>query len=219
MDAVAKKVAIRFDSRALVGAADIVAGQHLAREIERIAGVGPVEVASSLLQLRLLSSHAAPAVILLDYELLAGAPLADSLRRLVEIAPVVLLAPPERQGESARHVAGGAVEFVARVGDFAPLAAALIQRRLRWAEMSDSILGPPWSELPGDLGSIFRHEINNPLTGILGNAELLLGHRERLASVDAQRLQTVVDLAVRLRETIRRLSNTWESRAPSAKSA
>ena len=219
MDAVARKAAIRFDSRALVGAADIVVGQHLAREIERIAGVGPVEVASSLLQLRLLSSHAAPAVILLDYELLDGAPLADSLRRLVEIAPVVLLAPPERQGEIARHVAGGGVEFVARVGDFAPLAAALIQRRLRWAEMSESILGPPWSELPGDLGSIFRHEINNPLTGILGNAELLLGHRERLASVDAQRLQTVVDLAVRRRETIRRLSNTWEARAPSAKSA
>lgn len=219
MDAVTRKAFAHAEPRALVGAADPLVAQRLAREVERIAGAGPVEVASSLLQLRLLLSHATPAAILLDCELLAGAPLADSLRKLIEIAPVVLLAPPERQGEIARHVAGGGVDFVARVGDFVPLAAALIQRRLRWAEMSESVLGPPWAELPGDLGSIFRHEINNPLTGILGNAELLLGHRERLAAVDTQRLQTVVDLAVRLRETIRRLSNAWETRAPSAKSA
>jgi hypothetical protein len=32
-----------------------------------------------------------------------------------------------------------------------------------------------------------------------------------------QRLQTVVELAVRLRETIRRLSDDWESRAPSVR--
>jgi hypothetical protein len=37
--------------------------------------------------------------------------------------------------------------------------------------------------------------------------------------VDTQRLQIVVDLAVRLRETIRRLSNAWEQRPTPAKSA
>ena len=36
-------------------------------------------------------------------------------------------------------------------------------------------------------------------------------HRDRLPSADARRLQTVVDLAVRLRETTRRLSNAWEA--------
>ncbi len=116
-------------------------------------------------------------------------------------------------------MAAGDVEFVARAGDFVPLAASLIERRLRWAKQSKSGPGPPWAELPGDLAAIFRHEINNPLTGILGNAELLLAHRERLSAVDTQRLQTVVDLAVRLRETIRRLSNAWEDRPPSTKSA
>ncbi len=78
---------------------------------------------------------------------------------------------------------------------------------MRWSAKSESLLGPPWAEFHGDLGEIFRHEINNPLTGILGNAELLLAHRERLNSMDTQRLQTVVGLAVRLRETIRRLSD------------
>lgn len=73
--------------------------------------------------------------------------------------------------------------------------------------------------MPGDIRAIFRHEINNPLTGIFGNAEMLLAHAERLSTVDTQRLQTVVDLAVRLRKTIRRLSNAWETHPPSAKSA
>ena len=56
-------------------------------------------------------------------------------------------------------------------------------------------------------------------TGILGNAELLLSHRDRLSAVDTRRLQTVVDLAVRLRETIRRLSDSFEERPYPAKSA
>ena len=101
-----------------------------------------------------------------------------------------------------------------------PWLASLIERRLRWAEQIEA---RSWAlrgrNCRADLASIFRHEINNPLTGILGNAELLLAHRERLTPVDTQRLQTVVDLAVRLRETIRRLSNAWENRPPSAKSA
>jgi hypothetical protein len=39
----------------------------------------------------------------------------------------------------------------------------------------------------------------------------------RLPAMDMQRRQTVVELAVRLRETIRRLSDAWETRAQSAR--
>lgn len=73
--------------------------------------------------------------------------------------------------------------------------------------------------MPEDVAEIFRHEINNPLTGILGNAELLPAHGARMPAVDRQRLQTVVELAVRLRETIRRLSDAWESRGQSARAS
>ena len=142
--------------------------------------------------------------------------MAESLRHFSEIAPVVLLASVERCGEITRLVAEGQVEFVARAGDFVPLAASLIERRLRWMEASESVLGPPWAEFSADIGEIFRHEINNPLTGILGNAELLLAHHANLSSVETQRLQTVVDLAVRLRETVRRLSNACDRQPVSA---
>jgi signal transduction histidine kinase len=75
--------------------------------------------------------------------------------------------------------------------------------------------GGPLEGLRENFGEVFRHELNNPLTGILGNAELLLAeiHRNRDGQLPAgglQRLETIAALAVRLRETIRRLSQEWD---------
>jgi signal transduction histidine kinase len=86
------------------------------------------------------------------------------------------------------------------------LAASLVERRLCWAERSESRLGRPWPGLPADAAGILRQEINNPLAGILGNAELVLAQPDKLPARDSECLQTVVDLAVRLRETTTRLS-------------
>ncbi|MGB7846582.1 MAG: histidine kinase dimerization/phospho-acceptor domain-containing protein, partial [Candidatus Acidiferrum sp.] len=61
------------------------------------------------------------------------------------------------------------------------------------------------------------HELNNPLTGILGNAELLLvesrGKKMELTPLAQSRLETIAALAVRMRETVRRLSEEWEMQA------
>jgi hypothetical protein len=54
----------------------------------------------------------------------------------------------------------------------------------------------------------------NPLTGILGNAELLLEARRGTLDLPLQTLQrpeTIAELAVRLRETVRHLSDRWEA--------
>lgn len=219
MDTGGKNAAISVARSPLVGIADPRVARQLVQLIHEFAGAGPPALALSLDRLRELSNRIWPSVILLDDELLGGTRLAEALRYFTAIAPVILLAPLERQTEVVRLVAEGELEFVARAGDFIPLAAGMIERRMRWAAMPESLLGPPWAEWGDDLGAIFRHEINNPLTGILGNAEMLLAHRERLSTVDTQRLQTVVDLAVRLRETVRRLSNDWEGQPNSLKSA
>ena len=53
--------------------------------------------------------------------------------------------------------------------------------------------------------------VNNPLTGILGNAELLLLEVRRgkldLPPQTLERIEIITELAVRLRETVRHLSN------------
>jgi signal transduction histidine kinase len=219
MDAVVTKITTVPDTSPLLGVADKAIGREIASRVERFVPAGRVVIASTLLELRLYASRSAPRVIGLDCDLLEDAKIAEALAPLVGVAPIVLFAPIERQSEVVPLLVSGDVEFVARAGNYVPVVAGFIERRLRWTEQSSSLLGPPWAEFPGDIGAMFRHEINNPLTGILGNAELLLAHRERLTSVDTQRLQIVVDLAVRLRETIRRISNAWENRPASAKSA
>jgi signal transduction histidine kinase len=111
------------------------------------------------------------------------------------------------------------VDFVPRTNRFLRVAASLLDRRVRLSEQATGTVHFPPSELGGDFGEILRHEVNNPLTGILGNTELLLARRDRLPPSAVERLQTIADLAVRLRETVRRLSNAWEESHEQARSA
>jgi signal transduction histidine kinase len=211
--------AVSADRVPLLGIADPDIAQRMIHALKGIPGTAGLAVASNLEHFRRLAGRISIEVVLLDSGFIGDAPLQDFLRHVAVSAAVILLAPPDRQTEVAGLVAAGDVEFVARVGNYFPLAASLVDRRLRWAAASRSALGPPWSEFYGDIATVFRHEINNPLTGILGNAELLLAHKDRLSATDTQRLQTVVDLAVRLRETIRRIGNAWENHLHEVKSA
>jgi signal transduction histidine kinase len=111
------------------------------------------------------------------------------------------------------------VDFVARTNDFLPLVAAMLDRRVRMAERAAGMLQFPNEELSGDFGEVLRHEVNNPLTGILGNTELLLARRDRLPPAAVERLETIAGLAVRLRETVRRLSNAWDEHHEPARPA
>ncbi len=45
-----------------------------------------------------------------------------------------------------------------------------------------------------------RHEINNPLAGLLGQAQLLL--REELAGKSRERAETIEKLAIRIKEIV-----------------
>lgn len=58
-----------------------------------------------------------------------------------------------------------------------------------------------------------RHEINNPLTGVLGQAQLLL--REELSERARKRAETIEELAIRLRDIVAQLR---EVQIPSKKS-
>lgn len=170
------------------------------------------------------STAAPPAVTVLDESAFSSFAGLQSegprLRELTEKAPVVLLLEQERlQGMNglAGPLRAGRLEMVVKpqgrngsgTRDFLPLVMALIERH---ATDKPEILSPDEARFGAwrDFGEILRHEMNNPLTGILGNAELLLARRDKLPPADVERLKTIADMAVRLRETVRRLSNAWE---------
>jgi signal transduction histidine kinase len=190
----------------------------------RVAAVSTVEAAHRIV------AGAAPAVILLEETAIEaesrehpgqGVRLESAASALSAYAPVVVMGRASHQGEFAALVTAGLADFVPRNGGGCLVVAlSLVQQRLRQASKFPAV--GPLPILPEDttseaFGELLRHEMNNPLTGILGNAELLLAEVRRkndgqLPSGGQQRLETIAALAVRLRETVRRLSQDWETR-------
>ncbi len=202
-----------------------VARQELETREEglRVAAVSTVEAA------HLIIADAAPAVILLEDTFVAadsrehpghGARLESAVSALAAYAPVVVIGQARHQSALAQFVTAGLADFVARSNGYLPEAIGLVQQRLQQTTKLLSVALPPSSlEDPAAdaFGEVLRHELNNPLTGILGNAELLLAEVRRkndgqLPNGGQQRLETIAALAVRLRETVHRLSQDWESR-------
>lgn len=208
------------------------------RELETIDERRHVASVNSVDAARRIVADAAPAVILLDEAagpldqgavLNAGPRLDAAVSSLATYAPVVVIGDAEHQTELSGLVAAGAADYVVRTEESLTVALGLVERRLRKAQLDARAAPSPAEALafsreapslgidPADFGEVLRHELNNPLTGILGNAELLLSEIRRKADgrlpVGApQRLETIAALAVRLRETVRRLSQEWESR-------
>lgn len=148
--------------------------------------------------------------------------LTNAVCSLASYAPVVVIGAPEYRGELSALVSAGAADYVERKEGCLPLALEHVQRRL---QHNSAITANVQRILPsgdGDFGEVLRHELNNPLTGILGNAELLLveirrKNDGRLPNGGQQRVETIAALAVRLRETVRRLSQEWEARHADAR--
>jgi signal transduction histidine kinase len=183
---------------------------------------------------RKLLEACTPAVILLVERTLAPEasaardnqpPLAESVTVLADCAPTVVVGNAEQQAGLQTLLAGGSVDFVTRALGCLPVALGLVERRLRRSNgwKSARMARPLAMEEPSadfevrDFGEVLRHELNNPLTGILGNAELLLVELRRkkvpLPPQTERRLETIATLAVRMRETVRRLSDEWEAQS------
>jgi len=185
----------------------------------RVAAVGSVAAARRILE------ESIPAAIFLETDSLAAESdgprgMAPSLEAVVASlaihAPVVVLGSPEKHADLAGLIEAGAADFVERKANFFAEARAVLERRLHLTKQGGQEV-ELFEEMDGDFGEVLRHELNNPLTGILGNAELLLAeiHRKndgRIPAGGEQRLETIASLAVRLRETVRRLSQEWEER-------
>lgn len=182
---------------------------------------------SSVAAARRILEEDSPGVILLEEDAVTGdcaeaRETGQSLEAVVAPlavhAPVVVIGPAEKRGELAGLIEAGAADFVERKTNAFAEARGLIQQRLRQAPKEiESMPNASREHGEEDFGEVLRHELNNPLTGILGNAELLLAEIRRkkdgkVPGGGEQRLEIIATLAVRLRETVRRLSEEWEAR-------
>jgi len=202
---------------------DLVLGQQCFEELAAFGGRYRTLIVGTVEQARRRIGHSAPAAVFLDESAIetvhGGETVESAVALLTETAPVVVAAAAEKQAGMGFLITSGAVDFVARTGNFLPIVAGMLDRRVRMAERAAGMIQFPKDELSGDFGEILRHEVNNPLTGILGNTELLLARRDRLPPAAVERLETIAVLAVRLRETVRRLSNAWDEHHEHARPA
>ena len=193
---------------------DLVLANRCCEELKSLTEPYPTEAARTVEQARKKFGRSAPAAVFLDESAIdaahGGETLESAVAMLTEAAPVIVAAAPEKQSAMAFLITSGAVDFVAHTGNFLPIVAKMLDRRVRRAESAAVKIQFSNDELVGDFGEILRHEVNNPLTGILGNTELLLARRDRLPPAAIERLETIAGLAVRLRETVRRISNAWD---------
>lgn len=197
------------------------------RELDSSAPKVRAAAVSSVAAARRILEDNSPGVILLEEDTVnsdcaetreGGESLEAIVAPLAVHAPVVVIGPAEKRRELAGLIEAGAADFVDRKMNAFAEARGLIQQRLRQAtqEMERAAKADDASG-EEDFGEVLRHELNNPLTGILGNAELLLAEIRRkkdgqIPSGGEQRLEIIATLAVRLRETVRRLSEEWEAR-------
>jgi signal transduction histidine kinase len=202
---------------------DTVMAQRCVEELASFGGRYRTSVVGTVEQARKRIGRSAPAAVFLDESAIdivhGGETVESAVAMLTETAPVVVAAAPEKQAVMGFLITSGAVDFVSRTGNFLPIVAGMLDRRVRMAERATGMIQFPKDELSGDFGEILRHEVNNPLTGILGNTELLLARRDRLPPSAVERLETIAELAVRLRETVRRLSNAWDEHHEHARPA
>jgi signal transduction histidine kinase len=196
------------------------------REFEAsIAGLRVASVSSVAAARRILEEEAPVAILLEEAAIVPEAegpqaivPRLDAVvTSLAVYAPVVVIGTAARRAELSALIDAGAADYVMRDGGCLPAALGLIRSRLRQAQRVADSTHETFEEATEDFGQVLRHELNNPLTGILGNAELLLAevHRKNDGTFPhggEQRLETIAALAVRLRETVRRLSQEWEAR-------
>src|SRR5215472_1962755 len=186
----------------------------------RAAAVSSVAAAHRILE------EDSPGVILLEEDAVGrdsgeAKEIAPSLEAVVAPlavhAPVVVIGPAEKRWELSGLIDAHAVDYVTREGECLSAAFRSVQLRLQQARQETAAV-PEILEIEKEgFGEVLRHELNNPLTGILGNAELLLAeiHRKNDGKIPPggeQRLETIASLAVRLRETVRHLSQQWEER-------
>ena len=233
-----EELAVGQPRRVLICAAEDFCAEAR-RELQRRKIHLGVAAVQELAGARQSAKEETPAVILAEERALvdgAGSlperrqELAAALALLAGYAPVVWIGGVEDAREISPALDSAPVDFVPRSALCLPAAINMVERRLRSVSAAAgagvpqrrafSFGEPPFESR--DFGEVLRHELNNPLTGILGNAELVLLEVRRgkleLPPHTLQRLEVITELAVRMRETVRQLSDRWEARGgnPSA---
>lgn len=200
-------------------------GPALGRALVRAGGGFQLWAVDSAEQARrcLARRDSLPTAVVIDELFLENDSLEDVAEEFSWYAPVIAIGHAGRQPRMAPLVAEGKVDFLSRDDHFIPLAAAMVERALRWEEEVDerirqaAALPPdPPRGAPSPDPDGFPAEALRLLSAILDNLETVLADRGHLPTAAARRLGRAADLAFDLKSGLRLLAGQPASQTESA---
>jgi hypothetical protein len=164
-----------------------------------------------------------PEAVVIDELFLEGDALEDVAEEFSWYAPVIAIGHAGRQPRMAPLVAEGKVDFLSRDDHFIPLAAAMVERALRWEQEVDERIRQAAAlpveatrSAPSPDPNGFPVEALRLLGAILDNLETVLADRARLSTAAARRLGRAADLAFDLQGGLRLLAGHPDPQPESA---
>jgi len=120
--------------------------------------------------------------------------------------PVIMLTSMSNVRDKVIGLNAGANDYITKPFNPEELIAR-VKAQLRIKFLEEELLRKEEIEAVVKMGIATAHEINNPLTVIIGNLELLLMKKENLSEEDLINLNSILESALRIKEIVSKMIN------------
>ncbi|HID55631.1 TPA: hybrid sensor histidine kinase/response regulator [Candidatus Poribacteria bacterium] len=154
-----------------------------------------------------------PDVVLLDINLPKrnGFDLLREIRNRDELAnmQVIMLTAYGDVDSLTKALDLGADDYISKPFNDRELSAR-VKASLRMKKLQDRVIKAERLAAVGALVVTMSHEINNPLTGIIGNCQIILKNADSIPPKMRERVQSIMDMAVRISRVLQKAANLRE---------
>ncbi|MBI3585173.1 MAG: response regulator [Nitrospinae bacterium] len=123
-----------------------------------------------------------------------------------KMIPIIMLTSMSTVRDKVIGLNAGANDYITKPFNPEELIAR-VKAQLRIKFLEAELLRKEEVEAVVKMGITTAHEINNPLTVIIGNLELLLMKKENLSEEDSTNLNSILESAIRIKEIVSKMIN------------
>ena len=123
-----------------------------------------------------------------------------------KMIPVIMLTSMSNVKDKVQGLNAGANDYITKPFNPEELIAR-VKAQLRIKFLENELLRKEEVEAVVKMGIATAHEINNPLTVIIGNLELLFIKKENLSEEDSTNLNSILESAMRIKEIVSKMIN------------
>lgn len=123
-----------------------------------------------------------------------------------KMIPIIMLTSMGNVRDKVQGLNAGANDYITKPFNPEELIAR-VKAQLRIKFLEEELFKKEETEAVAKMGIATAHEINNPLTVIIGNLELILLKKENLDDEIIENLNSILDSAMRIKEIVSKMIN------------